>query len=116
MFFEISPINMYFSISKIETMIQEKLQKIYESSNSTIYKGLYKDFDDEVIVKVLNADSPDKKQIAQFNNEYNFIHNLEIPGVRKALKKTETAGEYILILEYFEGKTLTEFISKNSIN
>jgi len=97
-------------------MIQRKLQKIYESNNSTIYKGIYNGFDNEVVIKVLNTKHPSEKQITQFNNEYNFTHNLKISGIRKAIEKDKINAENILILEYFEGKTLTEFIEQKSIN
>ncbi|OQX98107.1 MAG: hypothetical protein B6I20_11485, partial [Bacteroidetes bacterium 4572_117] len=97
-------------------MIPKKLKKIYESNNSTIYRGKYHGFDNEVVIKVLNTEYPSEKQITQFNNEYKFTHNLKISGIRKALKKDKIDGKNILILEYFEGETLTEFIEQNSFN
>ncbi len=91
----------------------EKLQKIYESKNTTIYKGYYQDFDNEVVVKILNTEYAYQEQIIRFNNEYEFLKDLEINGVRKVLKKDKKDGKNILILEYFEGKTL-KFFLKNS--
>jgi len=94
----------------------QKMQKIYESNNSTIFKGRHDDFDNDIIIKQLNAEYPTEEQIVQFNNEYEFTKNLQIGGVNKALKKDKKDGKNILILEYFDGQTLKEFISKNRLN
>ncbi len=93
----------------------QNLQKIYESNNSTIYKGKHNDFDNNVIIKELNAESPSEEENIQFNNEYEFTKNLQISGVNKALKKDKKDGKNILILEYFEGQTLKEFINKTKL-
>ena len=45
-------------------------QKIYESNNSTLYKTKHPDFDNEIILKVLNSESPTESQIVRFNKEY----------------------------------------------
>ncbi len=97
-------------------MILDKFQKIHESNNSTIYKGLCEDFDNEIIVKTLNTEHPNEKQKAQLNNEYKFTHNLKISGIRKVLKKDRIDGKNSLVLEYIEGETLTEYINQNNVN
>ena len=56
----------------------QNLQKIYESKNSSIFKGKYSGFDNEVIIKMLNAEYPSEEQVVRFNNEYEFTNDLKI--------------------------------------
>ncbi len=93
-------------------MNTKNLQKIYESKNSIIYKGKYKNFDKDVIIKVLNAEYPSEKQIIGFNNEYEFTKDLNISGVRKVINIDEINGKNILVLEYFKGKTVRKALNK----
>ena len=90
------------------------LHTIYESNNSTIYKGKHSGFDNEIIIKVLNQEYPTEEQITRFNNEYEFIKDTEISGVRKVFRKEKTDGKNVLLCEYFEGQTLKKFINTKS--
>jgi len=79
-------------------------QLIYESDESLIYiedLGSKKQ-----IVKILHAEFPTPDQILRFNNEYEYTHNLNIPGIRKSLGKRKENEHSVLLLEYVEGKTL----------
>ncbi len=95
-------------------MKQENIQKIYESKNSTIYKGVYNGFEKKVLIKFLNIETHSEEQILKLNNEYEFTHNLGISGVRKVLKKDKKDEQNILISEYFEGQTLKDFINQDN--
>ncbi len=97
-------------------MSTNDLHKIYESYNSTIYKGKYQNYNKDVIIKVLNSEHPTEEQITRFNNEYKFTKDLGINGVRKALNIDKVGGKNILILEYFEGQIIRQFIKKNNEN
>ena len=89
----------------------ENLQKLYESSNSTIFKGKHKDFKNEILIKVLKTDAPAEAQLTRFENEYKLTHNIKIQNVRKALKIAQFTGKNALFLEYFDGKTLKKIHS-----
>ncbi|MBF0232974.1 MAG: AAA family ATPase [Desulfamplus sp.] len=91
------------------------MQKIYKSNNSTVYIGKYGDYSRDVIIKSMNAEYPTEEQITRFANEYEFT-KIGIPGVRKALEITQENGRHILVLEYFEGETINEFIKKNNFS
>jgi serine/threonine protein kinase len=97
-------------------METRNIQKIYEGKNSTIYYGKYDNYNKYVIIKILNTEYPTEEQINRFNNEYEFTEELIIPGVRKGIKKDKRDGKNTLILEYFDGQTLKDFISSNNCN
>lgn len=84
----------------------DKLTKIYEGKNSDIYKGMVAGYNNELIIKVLRDDFPSEEKVTKFNNEYEFTHNLNIKGIRKAIKIDRLEGKNALYLEYFEGDEL----------
>ncbi len=89
------------------------LEKIYESKNSIIYKGLSPVSENHVVVKILNNEFPTEEEIQQFNKEYEIINELKIKGIRKVLAKDTADNKHKLILEYFEGQTLREYLLQN---
>ncbi len=91
----------------------ENLQKIYESNKTTIYKGRYQDYPQDVIIKILNLQYPTIEQKTRFYNEYYFTKNLNFSGIRKVIKKDTFEGKNILILEHFDGENLSKFDSKH---
>ncbi len=93
-----------------------KYSIIHEGDNSIIYKGKHTDFEDDVIIKVLKSDYPTESQINRFENEFKFINNLNIKGVRPALKFEDNNGQKSLILKYFAGFSLKEIKKQSKFN
>ena len=87
------------------------LQKIYQGSKTTVYKGRIEDARREVVVKVLNNEFPSTEQIESFNNEYEYTTDLNISGIRQVLGKQKLEGKICLVFEYFGRQTLKEFIA-----
>ncbi|MEM7530625.1 MAG: AAA family ATPase [Chloroflexota bacterium] len=67
-----------------------------------------------VVIKVLKSDRPTRRQIVQFNNEYELTKDLNVAGVRKGLSMTTIEGRYALVLDYIEGKTLKEALIQDN--
>lgn len=63
-----------------------------------------------VIIKRLNSPFPGDEQVAQLKNEYITTKNLNIPGMRKAIRFNEGEGNYQLELEYVDGISLEQLI------
>ncbi|OQX98913.1 MAG: hypothetical protein B6I24_03970 [Bacteroidetes bacterium 4572_128] len=97
-------------------LMKKNLQKIYESQNSIIYKGKYKDFENDVLIKILNDENPSEEKINRFNNEFEFTKDLKIDGLREVFKKDKDNGKNILILEYFDGQNLKKFFFQKTAN
>ena len=82
---------------------------MHEGMNSLIYMAELVETQTPVIVKVLRLEQPTPHQLIQFRNEYAYTKDLTIPGVRKARGQFTWAGREALILEYVNGKTLTQW-------
>jgi predicted ATPase/class 3 adenylate cyclase/GAF domain-containing protein len=69
-----------------------------------------------VILKQLNAPFPSDDLVAQLKNEFITTRQLDIPGLRKAIRFNEGEGNYFLELEYVEGQNLREFAAATPEN
>ena len=93
------------------TLIQAHIHNelLYKGKNSNIYLYKSDEYPTSAVLKILTEEYPDGNKIAQFRNEYNFLNNIEIEGVRKAFDFiTTTDNKHGIILEYIEGKTLQQ--------
>lgn len=81
---------------------------VFESKKSKLYKVNQSEWEVPVLLKILNYEFPTPEEISQFFNEYDILKELEIPGVRKPLKRTKYKGRHCMYLEWIEGKTLKE--------
>ncbi|MEZ4888244.1 MAG: AAA family ATPase [Chitinophagales bacterium] len=90
------------------TLIQAHTYKqlLHKGNKSNIYLYTTGAYPTPAILKVLTEEYPNADKIAQFQNEYNFLKNIDIEGVRKAYDLFTTDNKYGIILEYIEGKTL----------
>ena len=96
--------------------ISEPGEIIFESSNSIIYLQKSEGEEKPVILKILRDPRPSAYRIVQFNNEYDFTKDLEIPGIRRALRQKKVNDRYALILEYFDGIPLRDYFRNNRVS
>ncbi|MFK7825588.1 MAG: AAA family ATPase [Oligoflexales bacterium] len=92
------------------------MQILFEKrKNTTLY--LLNDSDGEArLVKVLNHSQPSIDELARFVNEYETCKNLDIKGVRKVIKSYKKNGKYSIILDFIEGKSLSELKWNRPLN
>lgn len=88
-----------------------KTQVIYESANTLIF--IREDNEgQQFAVKVLKAPNPSQRQIAKWENEFELTKDLELKGIRKALRKEQSQGKMALVFPYLPGITLREYSRK----
>jgi histidine kinase len=87
-------------------MVTEQL--IYESKKSKIYFLEDSEFDQPVLLKILNYEFPTPKDIAQFYNEFEIIDGLNMIGIRLAFKKLKFNSRHAMYLEWVKGKTVKQ--------
>ncbi|MBE9563450.1 MAG: hypothetical protein IMF12_11380, partial [Proteobacteria bacterium] len=58
-------------------------EQIYESINSTVYRGIKNKDNQPVILKMLKQDYPNSAELARYQQEYEIIHDLYLEGVIK---------------------------------
>lgn len=95
--------------------MEAPLEKLYESANSTIYRKTEEDGSLHVL-KVLKAAQALPRTILQFNNEYSILSELDIEGVTKAVSRESVQGSPGILLNYFNGIRLREYIASVPFN
>ena len=60
------------------------LERIYESVNSSVYRGLRDTDDQPVIIKIFQQEYPSPQQLARYRQEYEITSTLNIEGVVQA--------------------------------
>ena len=90
-------------------------EKINESSRSVVYKAIRASDKQPVIIKTLTTAYPSHKDIARITHEYKILKTLNIAGVPMVFGLEKYNNSPAIILEFFEGIPLKDFIGLNTI-
>ena len=83
------------------------IEKLYESSNSQVYRARRQADGQPVILKLLKERYPAPERIAWFKREYQLTQTLDdLPGVVKAYSLTHDHHQWLMVLEDFGGESL----------
>jgi len=85
-------------------------EQIYESINSTVYRGIRNKDNQPVILKMLKQDYPTQAELTRYQQEYEIIHDLSLEGVIKVYDIEKYQNTLIIILEDFNGESLKQLI------
>lgn len=85
--------------------------KIYESSNSLVYRGM-KDDGVAIVVKMLKQDYPSPQELIRYRQEYRITSSLNLEGVIKAYSQQNYQRTLVMILEDFGGESLEQWMHK----
>jgi predicted ATPase/signal transduction histidine kinase/tRNA A-37 threonylcarbamoyl transferase component Bud32 len=93
----------------------EILDRIYESQNSTVYRGIREQDNQPVIFKVLDRDYPDPAELTRYKQEYEITCNLNnIEGFVKVYSLQEYQRTLVIIFEDYGGTSL-EMLKDNPV-
>jgi len=84
-------------------------EKLYQGSQSVIYRARCREDDKPVVLKILHKELPTPEEIARFKREFEITSSLEIGGVIKAFKLDRTRDNWIMVLEDFGGESLARW-------
>src|SRR5215510_13076218 len=87
-------------------------EKIYESENSFVYRGVQEGGGQPVILKMLKQAYPPPEKIAWFHREYELTRSLHLEGVVKAYNLTTDQHHPVMVLEDFGGESLELHLKK----
>lgn len=91
----------------------EIVKSIGEGGMANVYLADDKILDRKVAVKVLRGDlSSDDKFIRRFQREALSVSNLSHPNIVEVYDVGEEDGQYYIVMEYIEGKTLKQLLKK----
>ena len=91
----------------------EIIKSIGEGGMANVYLAKDTILDRQVAVKVLRGDlSSDEKFIRRFQRESLSVSNLSHPNIVEVYDVGEEDGQYYIVMEYIEGKTLKQLLYK----
>ncbi|WP_234017139.1 serine/threonine protein kinase [Nostoc sp. 'Lobaria pulmonaria (5183) cyanobiont'] len=88
--------------------------KIYESSNSLVYRGIRVQDGRAIIVKMLKLDYPSPQELTRYRQEYEITRSLNIEGVVKAYSQQDYQRTLVILLEDFGGESLERWMQERS--
>ena len=91
----------------------EIIKTIGEGGMANVYLANDTILDRKVAIKVLRGDlSNDEKFIRRFQREALSVSNLSHPNIVEVYDVGEEDGQYYIVMEYIEGKTLKQLLQK----
>ena len=91
----------------------EIIKMIGEGGMANVYLANDNIFERKVAIKVLRGDlSNDEKFIRRFKREALSVSNLSHPNIVEVYDVGEEDGNYYIVMEYIEGKTLKQLLQK----
>ncbi|BAZ70916.1 serine/threonine protein kinase and signal transduction histidine kinase with GAF and PAS/PAC sensor (plasmid) [Fischerella sp. NIES-4106] len=85
--------------------------KIYESSNSLVYRGITDD-GVAIMVKMLQQNYPSPQELSRYRQEYKITRSLNLEGVIKAYSQQDYQRTLMILLEDFGGESLEKWMHK----
>ena len=84
--------------------------RLYESSQSIVYRAVRAGSTTPVILKTLKYAYPSPEKIAWFRREYEIINNLNLPGVVKAYDFNNDQNLWFIVFEDFGAESLKQLM------
>lgn len=88
--------------------------KIYESSNSLVYRGIRTQDERAIVVKMLKQDYPSPQELTRYRQEYEITRSLNLEGVVKAYSQQDYQRTLIILSEDFGGESLEQWMRQQS--
>jgi PAS domain S-box-containing protein len=83
--------------------------RIYESSNSLVYRGI-RDDGSAIVAKMLKQDYPSPQELTRYRQEYQITRSLNLEGVIKAYSQQDYQRTLVILLEDFGGESLEQWM------
>lgn len=104
---------MYF----IDNIIQYQVyEKIYESANSLVYRGILQPDNQPIILKILKENYPTTLELTRYKQEYEITRLLDADSIIKAYDLQRYKNSLIMLLEDFGGQSLNLLICKRQFS
>jgi PAS domain S-box-containing protein len=87
----------------------EICDKIYESADSLVYRGVWDD-GRSIVIKILKQDYPSPQELTRYRQEYQITRSLNLEGVVKAYSQQDYQRTLVILLEDFGGESLEQWM------
>jgi serine/threonine protein kinase len=88
------------------------LTQIYESANTLVYRGIRKQDNKPIILKLHKEEYPTPSELARYRQEYEITRNLNLDGIVKAYSLEKYQRTLVIIFEDFGGDSLATRMKK----
>ncbi|BAZ50698.1 serine/threonine protein kinase [Nostoc sp. NIES-4103] len=88
-------------------------EKIYESANSLVYRGIFKTDNQNIILKILKENYPSPSELTRYKQEYEITRSLNDKHIIKTYELLRYQNSLAIVLEDFDGQSLNLLISKH---
>ncbi|AKG20687.1 AAA family ATPase [Calothrix sp. 336/3] len=89
---------------------------IYEGSRTVVYRGNRETDLLPVVIKLLKNPYPSFKELVQFRNQYTIAKSFNFSGIVKVYSLENYQNGYMLVMEDFEGISLSEWMGKSPLS
>lgn len=83
-------------------------EKIYESHNSVIYRGIREEDEEPVILKMLRTEYPEPAELTRFRREYVMAEGLRMEGVIRVHAMLDVGSRMVIVMEDFGADSLAK--------
>lgn len=90
------------------------IEKLYESNNSLVYRGIQETSDLPVIIKILKGDYPIPERVSRFNREFEILKSLNLDGIIKAYTLESYNKSLAMVMEDFGGESIKTIMEKRT--
>lgn len=87
----------------------ELIRQIYQGDRTVLFRAIHKPTMEKVIIKTLRSDFPVSADVARLKREYEIGKLLDISGIVKPLGLPKYQNSIALVLEDFDGDTLSAY-------
>ncbi|WP_205127616.1 AAA family ATPase [Okeania hirsuta] len=94
----------------------EIIKKIYESSNSLVYRATLKPDNQSIILKILKENYPTASELTRYKQEYKITRSLNADSIIKAYDLQRYENSLVILLEDFGGQSLKSLLSQSQLN
>ncbi|BAY23374.1 serine/threonine protein kinase [Calothrix sp. NIES-2100] len=88
-------------------------EKIYESNNSLVYRGIFQPKNQQIILKILKENYPTPSELSRYKQEYEITRTLNDDKIIKTYDLLRYQNSLVMIVEDFGGQSLNLLISKH---
>lgn len=98
--------------------ILEVTEKIYQSTNSKIYRAINNLSNTEVVIKLLNRSNPTPIEIGRIKNEFELAKQIEHPNIIRVFHTDTIENAPAIVMEDFGGESFCRIwdSNKNSLD
>lgn len=94
------------------TINYQLIEKIYESANSLVYRGILHPANQPIILKILKENYPTPSELTRYKQEYEITRSFHVDNIIKAYDLKRYKNSLVILLEEFGGHSLKILISK----